>query len=172
MLRKTRDKGIRFMKQSFGSTGKHDFASKIKYVPNFPKWASKRYSVLVLCSIFWATVSIGIFKACIFQTCLELNLTFSYLRVYIYIILQNYNRQSNTEICRIQLKLKEGHIYIEQYIQPESLHPDQRAHWKQLLGTEDWSTTCSLAHPQMGTILERSSSSGIEISSSDPNCVV
>lgn len=48
----------------------------------------------------------------------------------------------------------------------------ERAHWKQLIGTEDWSTKCSLAHPQMGTILDLSSSSGIEISSSDPKCVV
>lgn len=65
-----------------------------------------------------------------------------------------------------------GHIDIEHNTFTQRhvvLHPDQRAHWKQLIGTEDLSTKCSLAHQQMGIILDLSSSSGTEILSNDPN---
>lgn len=47
-----------------------------------------------------------------------------------------------------------------------------RGHTGKLIGTKDMSRKCSLAHPQMGTILDLSSISGIEISSNDPNCGV
>lgn len=54
-------------------------------------------------------------------------------------------------MCHIQLKQKEESIYIEHYTFTQrhavSSHPDQRVHWKQLTGTEDFEYKMFISTP-------------------------